>query len=362
MATTRPFAYNTGSTINGTTQIGDLAIGDTPQDYSKNLGGVRWWMGPDEDLGYVIAKPIPSGNQPNPLGKAAYVGFNRSEFLTDKSFLDLVNVLSLTAHTFTVASEAKTWLNSRGYWTSWEKSGPVLLADLDASNSSSYPGNLGTWYDLTSNNNDGILVNGSGTITYSTTVGGEFDLNGGSGTQIEFSNNSDLQLSTTTTKAYSVWFKADAVGFLSFSSMIMCKLQGLGGSSTTDGFFMAINSSNQLTARVVSDNGAVSRSIAGIGATVSIGTWYMATLVVKVSSDADTFKLYLNTTEVGSTNGGGSSLSSDTNDLLLGNLGSGVQNARSFDGMIGAFYVYEGDFKVSEVQTLFDNTKTRYGY
>jgi hypothetical protein len=144
--------------------------------------------------------------------------------------------------------------------------------------------------------------------------------------------------------------------------MIMCKLQGLGGSSTTDGFFMAINSSNQLTARVVSDNGTVNRSIAGIGATVSIGTWYMATLVVKVSSDADTFKLYLNTTEVGSTNGGGSSLSSDTNDLLLGNLGSGVQNARSFNGMIGAFYVYEGDFDASEVQTLFDNTKTRYGY
>jgi hypothetical protein len=27
MATTRPFAYNTGSTIDGTTQIGNIAIG-----------------------------------------------------------------------------------------------------------------------------------------------------------------------------------------------------------------------------------------------------------------------------------------------------------------------------------------------
>jgi len=120
MATTTPFAYNTGAPIAGTTQIGNLAVGTTPQDYSTNPGGVVWWMGPDQDLGYVIAKPVPSGNQPNPLGRAAYVGFNRSDLLTDESFLDLVNVLSLTAHTFTAASEAKTWLNNNGYWTSWE--------------------------------------------------------------------------------------------------------------------------------------------------------------------------------------------------------------------------------------------------
>ena len=54
MATTTPLAYNTGSTIPGTTQIGDLAVGTTDQDYSTNPGGVTWWMGPDEDLGYVI--------------------------------------------------------------------------------------------------------------------------------------------------------------------------------------------------------------------------------------------------------------------------------------------------------------------
>lgn len=52
MATTRPFAINTGSTIAGTTQFGDLAVG-TPNDWSE--GGVQWYNGPDEDLGYVIA-------------------------------------------------------------------------------------------------------------------------------------------------------------------------------------------------------------------------------------------------------------------------------------------------------------------
>jgi hypothetical protein len=59
MATTTPLAYNTGSPIGGTSQVGDLAVGTSPQDYSTSPGGVPWWMGPDEELGYVIAVPVP---------------------------------------------------------------------------------------------------------------------------------------------------------------------------------------------------------------------------------------------------------------------------------------------------------------
>jgi hypothetical protein len=357
MATSRPFSYNTGSTISGTEQVGNLAIGTPTSGFSST--GLKWWNGPDEDLGYVIAHQTPSG-QSGADGGTAYLGFFRSTGLTDNSFIELSNTIS--GQSFTGGTQAKTWLNSNGYWTSWVLSGPTLLANLDASNSSSYGGSGSVWYDLTSNNNDGTLTAGSGSISYGTTDGGEFDLNGGSGTLIRFSNNSDLQLSTSTTKTYSVWFKADAVGFMSFSRTIMCKMQGLGGSSTSDGFIMQINSSNQLIARVTSDNGSTNKYISGIGATISTGTWYMGTLVVKVSSNSDTFKLYINTTEVGSTNGGGSSLSSDNRDLLLGNYDSGIQNAMAFDGKIGDFYVYEGDFTSTDVTTLFNNTKTRFGY
>ena len=59
MATSTPLAYNTGPTIGGTTQIGSLAVGTTNQDYSKSPGGVPWWMGPDQDLGYVIGVAVP---------------------------------------------------------------------------------------------------------------------------------------------------------------------------------------------------------------------------------------------------------------------------------------------------------------
>jgi hypothetical protein len=68
MATTTPLAYNPSLTpISGTTQVGQLAVGTTNQDYSTSPGGVTWWMGPDEDLGYVIAVPVSGNTQPTPV-------------------------------------------------------------------------------------------------------------------------------------------------------------------------------------------------------------------------------------------------------------------------------------------------------
>jgi len=117
MATTRKFAYNTGSQITGATQYGSLAIGVTLSSFSDNPGGVKWWGGPDEDLGYVIAHTVPSGNQPNPNGLSCSVGFWRTNGLNDQNFLTLVR--QTTGQSFATASNAATWLNTNGYWTSW---------------------------------------------------------------------------------------------------------------------------------------------------------------------------------------------------------------------------------------------------
>lgn len=120
MPTTRPFAYNTGSTISGTNQYGNVAVGVNNLRFDNNIGGVKWWMGPDEDSGYVIA--VPSTNQPtNIVGVTASVGFYRTSSLTDQSFVDLSNVIPENAGitALTTASQAKTWLNNTGYWTSY---------------------------------------------------------------------------------------------------------------------------------------------------------------------------------------------------------------------------------------------------
>jgi hypothetical protein len=67
MATT-PIAYNPSqSPIDGTDQVGTLAVGITEQDYSLSPGGVTWWNGPEESTGYVIAVPVSGNTQPTPI-------------------------------------------------------------------------------------------------------------------------------------------------------------------------------------------------------------------------------------------------------------------------------------------------------
>lgn len=121
MSISRPFAYNPippNSLISGTDQVGDIAIGVDPTlSYTNNAGGVQWWMGPDEELGYIITQSVPSLNQPNPLGIPAGVGFYRSQLLTEASFISISNYV--TGQSFASGDAASTYLTSNGFWNSW---------------------------------------------------------------------------------------------------------------------------------------------------------------------------------------------------------------------------------------------------
>ena len=114
MATNRPFARNLGSSIAGTEQVGNLAIGDPTSGFNET--GLTWYGSPDEDWGYVIAKDNPSGQLAADL-TTAYLGFWRSTALTDSSFIELGNDLLNSNHA--TANEVKTALNTAGYWTSY---------------------------------------------------------------------------------------------------------------------------------------------------------------------------------------------------------------------------------------------------
>ena len=118
MATNRPFARNQGANIAGTEQIGNLAIGNPTVGFSET--GLNWYGGPDEELGYVIAKDNPSG-QSAADGSTAYLGFWRSASLTEASFIELGN--QLLNSNYNTGDSLKTALNTAGYWTSWGLSG-----------------------------------------------------------------------------------------------------------------------------------------------------------------------------------------------------------------------------------------------
>lgn len=120
--TTRPYAYNTGSTISGATQFGNLAIGITEQDYSSNPGGVKWWMGPDETPGtYMIAVDDPGINQSTPTDDTAGVSFWRTSTYTDASFISAANTIARRKgqSTFTTSTDALNWLISSGFPTTY---------------------------------------------------------------------------------------------------------------------------------------------------------------------------------------------------------------------------------------------------
>lgn len=153
----RPFAYHTGSQIPGTQKFGNISVGDSIQGYNGNYGGVRWFNGPEEDSGYVIAYARESSQTP---------GFRRSQAKTDDSFLSLVNSLPERKgqSPFTEGSPAKTWLNANGYWTSWISTTKrvLFLGDTGVNTIASY---ISSYITGTGN-----------TITYSTvTMGTSYD-------------------------------------------------------------------------------------------------------------------------------------------------------------------------------------------
>jgi len=130
MATARPFAYNLGAGITGTTQVGSLAVGTPTAGFTSSP---QFWNGPDEDLGYVIAHPVSSGTQPTPVpGITAYLGFNRTSVKTDPAFITLAQYVASTYSTpqsFTTANEASLWLTDNGFWNSYPAT-PTLAGSL----------------------------------------------------------------------------------------------------------------------------------------------------------------------------------------------------------------------------------------
>jgi hypothetical protein len=137
MATARPFAINPGAPINGTIQVGTIAVG-TP-----NIGfeatGLKWYNGPDEDLGYVIASDNEFGTLA-PDGTIANVQFWRAASNSDSDFIDLVK--SIIPGTYANVSAAKAALAAADFWTNFE---------VPVASTFGYTFLTGTSYPLSSN-------------------------------------------------------------------------------------------------------------------------------------------------------------------------------------------------------------------
>jgi len=383
MAISRPFAYNTGSAIAGTTQVGSLAVGIPTSGFT---GNPKWWNGPDEDLGYVIAAPQSGNTQPTPIsGVTASVQFFRTKTFTDSEFITLAQYVSNkfgTPQIFSSGNDASTWLTANGYWNSWIFLTPTptptmtitptntitptktvtptktptptptpalittgLILNYDMSNSSSYPGSGTTVTDLQGNSNATL----SGGPTYSSNNGGYLTFVGASSQSLLLNTSLNSVLSpanTSTVISFFVWV------YLTGNGVIVDETSNTGWH----------DSQIEMVAGTL--RFSVWSNSTGFASTVAtpLNAWYY----VGLTYNGTTLSAYVNGSSAGTAtysratpynNGGGAALKYGialTDGTNLGNGGYG--NFRW-----GAFQVYNTALSGANVLSNYNAQKSRYG-
>lgn len=333
MATSRPFAYNTGSAIPGTEQVGNLAVG-IPTSGFASTGIAEWWNGPDEELGYVIACQVPSDTQPTPVPPTtASVGFFRSDALTEPSFVEMTN--NIFGQIFLTGDECKTYLNTNGYWTSWGTLPGGMVLYLDSGVSASYSGSGSTWYDLSGYGNNGT-INGA---TYVGGTAAAFSFNG-SNNYVDFASVTDIPIGNEP-YTISVWFNSDEMpadrGFVGWGNY---------------------GSVNEVNAWRLRDSGVSGFRHYWWGndldytTPMSAGNWYNAVAAYQNGSR----KLYLNNVKVAEDNPTGHNVPSASNLTI------GVTNYTEwFKGKIAQVVIYKRQATESEITAIWNSGKNRFG-
>lgn len=215
----------------------------------------------------------------------------------------------------------------------------IVVLDLDAGNSTSYPGTGSTWFDL-SNGYNATLI-GTGGPSYSSANGGSLVFSG-SGQYGRVAYNSDFDLSLSD---YSIegWFNLSTFS----TSQVLISKDTYGSS-----FDWNVNIVNSTTIQMMY-NGSFSTVTATVPA-MSINQWYY----VAIASISGVVRIYLN------------SVLRQTQAVILTNnsqsfitLGcSSWNNPYLFvNGKISALRVQRKGLSGSEVSTNFDALRGRYG-
>jgi hypothetical protein len=394
MSSISAVTFNSGSTITGTTQVGDLAIGSTPQDYTKEPGGLRWWSSADLNLGYVIAHVNQNANQPNQEGVTGVkVGFWRTAF-TDESFIQKAEYVANRYHTpetFTSATQANEWFFTNGYWTSYSGETPSisltpiptvtetptitptptttptvtetptitptpsstpaipvtnnLVLYYDPSNTSSYPGSGTVINDLSGNGLNGTMSNITFTSPY-------FSYNGSS-SQVSVPDNALLEPESGSWTMES-WFYVNS---FSSASVVLGKFDD-GGLSQDVSYSIRINTSGSIFAQF--SNGAPATFVNSTGYTVSLNTWYQVVYVWTNSGIVKTLETFINGVSIGTVNHTFTSILNSTNPLYLGSYNGG-EFPQWFNGRTGISRLYNTALTSSQVLQNYNANKSKYG-
>jgi len=210
---------------------------------------------------------------------------------------------------------------------------------LDAASSTSYSGSGTTWYDLSGNNNDVVMQN-AGSVSFTRANGSYFTLAG----------NGYFNKATTTgvpigSSAYtmSAWIQYPS-GTWSISGGII----GIGNSITT-------NLTNQF--RTLNTNGLVNywygNDLTATSTLSPASQWFNCV----AQWDGTTRKIWVNGTQLSSSGASGLNVSSSLVQVGAANVGG----SEPLSGNIGQALIYNRALTSTEIQDNYTAIRTRYG-
>ena len=326
-------AYNSGNTISNSIQFGTIVM-DVNGDVTQ--GSLNWC--PDFGIcnQYIIVTDSYTNGKSNQLNARA-MGFQTSG-LTDIALINGINKLAASkfAGPFITLSSAINWAIYEGYFITNQEyptivtSGCVL--NLDSNFPPSYPLVFNTWYDLTGNNNTGLLNNG---ISYNSALRGSLSLNG-SDEYVSFSATTDIPIGNSN-YTISVWFNPST---LSGDRGLI----GWGNYGNT----------NEVNALKITSSGLVNYWWANdlqANYSFTVGDWYNTV----ATFDGTTRSLWINGSLINSDTPVGHNVSNSTN------LTVGLTNSTEFfGGAMGEVQVFNRALDSNEISQNYSALLPRY--
>ena len=327
-----PVSYLSGASLSNT--VGMFKRGTIAQNLKTSLeSGYRWWNGIEvtssQYLIYSDTFTLGTTTQAN----ATPVAYSTPD-LTDQSLLNLINTLPprIGQTAFTSLPIALQWLQSsnkffliRGGTENIVKSNLKLY--VDAGRFDSYIGSGTTWSDLSGNNNNGTLVNGTG---YNSSGVGSMVFDG-SDDYVNCGNG----ITTTTQITVSAWVKLNVNNI--FQHIV---------DSANNTWHLAM-----LNQRLYFwDNNVYHTN----GPILSTGKWYH---VVGVKT-ATTNDIYVNGILGSSLD---SNVSIPTNNVWIGRW-QPPGDGRIFNGNISNVQIYDTALTPQQILQNFNAQKYRFGY
>ena len=236
---------------------------------------------------------------------------------------------------FANLESAMTWIENNGLFITNQNYPPIAtdgnVLHLDGGLPASYPLVGTSWYDLTENSNNSVLING---VTYNSSSKGYLEFNG-SNQYVSVTGTTSIPIGNSN-YTIGVWFNADTLGSKG--------LVGWGNYGT----------SNEANAFRLTSNGLVNYwwlNDLTVTTTITPGNWYYAV----ATFDGTTRSIYVNGSLVGSDTPTGHNVTTS------GNLTVGVTNSNEyFDGDIGDVQIFDRAITSTEILQNYNSFVKRY--